>query len=181
MTNDGIYKPLSALLICMQGVFLCHFGMMLENSTAAEAPALDQPSTDIDNIHEPTNTFHSNGNVAIDNSLLQQKKVRVLIAGAGFGGLLFAVRLLQSGFLRATEILFVDAAGGFGGTWWNKYPGLACDIESYTYMPLLEETKYMPSQKYVNGPELREHANRIAGQWNLSERTLFQTVVNKLA
>ncbi|CAG7980374.1 unnamed protein product [Penicillium nalgiovense] len=175
MTNDGIYKPLSALLICMQGVFLCHFGMMLENSTAAEAPALDQPSTDIDNIHEPTNTFHSNGNVAIDNSLLQQKKVRVLIVGAGFGGLLFAVRLLQSGFLRATEILFVDAAGGFGGTWWNKYPGLACDIESYTYMPLLEETKYMPSQKYVNGPELREHANRIAGQWNLSERTLFQT------
>ncbi|OQE93050.1 hypothetical protein PENNAL_c0006G10444 [Penicillium nalgiovense] len=121
---------------------------MLENSTAAEAPALDQPSTDIDNIHEPTNTFHSNGNVAIDNSLLQQKKVRVLIVGAGFGGLLFAVRLLQSGFLRATEILFVDAAGGFGGTWWNKYPGLACDIESYTYMPLLEETKYMPSQKY---------------------------------
>ncbi|CAG8055495.1 unnamed protein product [Penicillium nalgiovense] len=176
----------------MQGVFLCHLVMMLENSTAAEAPALDQPATDIANIaktsehdlqkiqdqydvernmrlrpdgpaqyvsfsHEPTNTFHSNGNVAIDNSLLQQKKVRVLIVGAGFGG-------------------------GFGGTWWwNKYPGLACDVESYTYMPLLEETKYMPSQKYDNGPELREHANRIAGQWNLSERTLFQTVVNKLA
>jgi hypothetical protein len=155
--------------------------MMLENSTAAEAPPLDQPATNIANIaktsehdlqkiqgqydveskkrlrpegpaqyvsftDEPTNMFHSNGNVAIDNSLLQEKKVRVLIVGAGFGGLLFAVRLLQSGFLRATEILFVDAAGGFGGTWWwNKYPGLACDVESYTYMPLLEETKYMPS------------------------------------
>ncbi|KAJ5471246.1 hypothetical protein N7530_008603 [Penicillium desertorum] len=190
---------------------------MLENSTAAEAPPINQPATNIANIaktsehdlqkiqdqydverkkrlrpdgpaqyvsftDEPTNMFHSNGNVAIDNSLLQEKKARVLIVGAGFGGLLFAVRLLQSGFLRATEILFVDTAGGFGGTWWwNKYPGLACDVESYTYMPLLEETKYMPSQKYVNGPELREHANRIAGQWNLSERALFQTVVNKLA
>ncbi|KAG0160634.1 hypothetical protein PDIDSM_8164 [Penicillium digitatum] len=131
---------------------------------------------------ESTDNLHSNGNVAIDNNLLEQKKTRVLIVGAGFGGLLFAVRLLQSGFLRATEILFVDTAGGFGGTWWwNRYPGLACDVESYTYMPLLEETKYMPSQKYVTGPELREHANRIAGQWRLRDQALFQTTVNNLA
>ncbi|CAI7645809.1 unnamed protein product [Penicillium glandicola] len=141
----------------------------------------DGPTQYVGWSNESTNNLHSNGNIAIDSNLLQQKKVRVLIVGAGFGGLLFAVRLLQSGFLSATEILFVDTAGGFGGTWWwNKYPGLACDVESYTYMPLLEETHYMPSQKYVSGPELREHANRIAGQWNLSERALFQTDVNKL-
>ncbi|KAJ5519331.1 hypothetical protein N7453_001753 [Penicillium expansum] len=142
----------------------------------------DGPTQYVGLTDEPTSNLHSNGNVAMDNNLLQQKKVQVLIVGAGFGGLLFAVRLLQSGFLRATEILFVDTAGGFGGTWWwNKYPGLACDVESYTYMPLLEETNYMPSQKYVTGPELREHANRIADQWNLSERALFQTTVNSLA
>ncbi|KAJ5375657.1 hypothetical protein N7517_007663 [Penicillium concentricum] len=141
----------------------------------------DGPTQYVGLTDEPTNNLHSNGNMAIDNNL-QQNKARVVIVGAGFGGLLFAVRLLQSGFLRATEILFVDTAGGFGGTWWwNKYPGLACDIESYTYMPLLEETNYMPSQKYVTGPELREHANRIADQWNLSERALFQTKVNNLA
>lgn len=142
----------------------------------------DGPTQYVGLTDESTNNLHLNGNVAINNNLLEQRKVRVLIVGAGFGGLLFAVRLLQSGFLRATEILFVDTAGGFGGTWWwNNYPGLACDVESYTYMPLLEETKYMPSQKYVTGPELREHANRIAGQWNLSERALFQAAVNKLA
>ncbi|KAJ6150376.1 hypothetical protein N7471_001575 [Penicillium samsonianum] len=142
----------------------------------------DGPTQYVGLTDESTKSVHSNGNIAIDNNLLQQKNVRVLIIGAGFGGLLFAVRLLQSGFLRAIEILFVDTAGGFGGTWWwNKYPGLACDVEGYTYMPLLEETKYMPSQKYVTGHELREHANRIASQWNLSERALFQTVVNKLA
>ncbi|KAJ5822609.1 hypothetical protein N7447_004949 [Penicillium robsamsonii] len=141
----------------------------------------DGPTQYVGLTDEVTNNLHSNENIAIDNNLLQQNKVRMVIVGAGFGGLLFAVRLLQSGFLRATEILFVDTAGSFGGTWWwNKYPGLACDVESYTYMPLLEETNYMPSQKYVSGSELREHANRIADQWHLSERGLFQTKVNHL-
>ncbi|KXG50483.1 uncharacterized protein PGRI_069740 [Penicillium griseofulvum] len=142
----------------------------------------DGPTQYVGLSDESTNNLHLNGNITVDNNLLQQNKVRMLIVGAGFGGLLFAVRLLQSGFLRATDILFVDTAGGFGGTWWwNKYPGLACDVESYIYMPLLEETKYMPSQKYVAGPELKEHANRIACQWNLSERALFQTTVKNLA
>ncbi|KAJ5437503.1 hypothetical protein N7445_006047 [Penicillium cf. griseofulvum] len=142
----------------------------------------DGPTQYVGLTDESTNNFHLNGNITIDNNLLQQNKVRMLIVGAGFGGLLFAVRLLQSGFLRATDILFVDTAGGFGGTWWwNKYPGSSCDVESYIYMPLLEETKYMPSKKYADGPELREHANRIAGQWKLSERALFQTTVKNLA
>lgn len=110
-----------------------------------------------------------------------EQGIRMLIVGAGFGGLLFAVRLLQSGFLRATEILFVDQAGGFGGTWWwNQYPGLVCDVESYIYMPLLEETKYMPSHKYLPGPELKAHAERIANHWRLSERAVFTTKVNQL-
>lgn len=87
----------------------------------------------------------------------------MLVVGAGIDGLLFAVRLLQSGFLHTTERLFVDQAGGFGGTWWwNQHPGLVCDVESYKYMPLLEETRYMPSHKYVPGPELKEHADRIS-------------------
>ncbi|KAJ5504998.1 hypothetical protein N7463_007872 [Penicillium fimorum] len=142
----------------------------------------DGPTQYVGLTVEVTNNLHSNGNIASDNNLLQQNKAQMVIVGAGFGGLLFGVRLLQSGFLCATDILFVDTAGGFGGTWWwNKYPGLVCDVESYTYMPLLEETNYMPSQKYVTGVELREHANRIADQWHLSERGLFQIKVNHLA
>src|SRR5690242_11929494 len=103
-------------------------------------------------------------------------KHKFLILGAGYGGLLFAVRLLEAGLARSPDdILLVDAAGGFGGTWWwNRYPGLHCDIESYTYMPLLEETGYMPSSKYVTGAELLEHADRIADQWKLRDRALFR-------
>ncbi|KAK4119165.1 pyridine nucleotide-disulfide oxidoreductase-like protein [Parathielavia appendiculata] len=108
-------------------------------------------------------------------------KHKFLILGAGYGGLLFAVRLLEAGLASGSDdILLVDAAGGFGGTWWwNRYPGLHCDIESYTYMPLLEETGYMPKSKYAPGPELLEHAERIASQWKLQDRALFRANVKR--
>ncbi|KAJ7205318.1 pyridine nucleotide-disulfide oxidoreductase-like protein [Mycena rebaudengoi] len=100
---------------------------------------------------------------------------KFVILGAGYGGLLFAVRLIEAGF-KAADIRLVDDAGGFGGTWyWNRYPGLMCDIESYIYMPLLEETGYMPRFKYAYGPELREQAQRIAEKWELTDKTLFRT------
>ncbi|KAJ7256802.1 hypothetical protein B0H12DRAFT_484144 [Mycena haematopus] len=101
--------------------------------------------------------------------------IKFLVLGAGYGGLVFAVHLIKAGF-NAANIRIVDSAGGFGGTWyWNRYPGLMCDIESYIYMPLLEETGYMPRFKYAYGPELRAHANRIADKWRLTDKALFRT------
>ncbi|KAJ6445104.1 flavin-binding monooxygenase-like family protein [Purpureocillium lavendulum] len=101
--------------------------------------------------------------------------VRCLILGAGFGGLLYAVRLLEQGF-DATDVRIVDAAGGFGGTWyWNRYPGLMCDVESSIYMPLLEEMGYMPKHRFSYGPELRQHAENIAARWDLVDKVAFRT------
>ncbi|POR36276.1 Pentalenolactone D synthase [Tolypocladium paradoxum] len=101
--------------------------------------------------------------------------VRFLIVGAGYGGLLFAVRLVEAGF-KPDEIRIVDTAGGFGGTWyWNRYPGLMCDVESYMYMPLLEETGYMPKHRFSYGPEIRHHAENVASKWNLSDKAVFRT------
>ncbi|KZV93345.1 FAD/NAD(P)-binding domain-containing protein [Exidia glandulosa HHB12029] len=101
--------------------------------------------------------------------------VKFLVLGAGYGGLLFAVRLIQEG-LSASDIRIIDDGAGFGGTWyWNRYPGLMCDVESYIYMPLLEETGYVPKHKYAYGPELREHAERIAKQWDLSDKAMWRT------
>ncbi|EJD36494.1 flavin-binding monooxygenase-like family protein [Auricularia subglabra TFB-10046 SS5] len=94
-------------------------------------------------------------------------EIKFLIYGGGYGGLVFAARLIDAGF-SADNICIVDTAGGFGGTWyWNRYPGLMCDVESYIYMPLLEETGYVPKHKYSYGPELRAQANRIAAQWRI--------------
>ncbi|KAJ6624919.1 hypothetical protein B0H10DRAFT_2212336 [Mycena sp. CBHHK59/15] len=106
--------------------------------------------------------------------------VKFLVLGVGFGGLLFAVRLIQAGF-SAGDVRLVDVVGGFGRTWyWSRYPGLMCDTENCIYMPLLEETGYMPKQKYSYGPELREHANRIAKKWDLVDKALFRTEVKNL-
>ncbi|EUC48768.1 hypothetical protein COCMIDRAFT_23539 [Bipolaris oryzae ATCC 44560] len=104
----------------------------------------------------------------------------VLILGAGYGGLLFAARLIQAG-ISAENIRIVDNAGGFGGTWyWNRYPGLMCDVESYMYMPLLEETGYMPQHKYAYGPELLQYANRLASHFDLQDKALFRSRVTEM-
>ncbi|KAL4994051.1 hypothetical protein BDV10DRAFT_189387 [Aspergillus recurvatus] len=103
---------------------------------------------------------------------------RFFVLGAGYGGLQFAVRLIEDGVAKADEIRLADAAGGFGGTWyWNRFPGLHCDVESYVYLPLLEETGYIPRQKYASGQEVREHAERIAKKWHLADKTLFRADV----
>ncbi|KAK3937701.1 Pentalenolactone D synthase [Diplogelasinospora grovesii] len=110
-------------------------------------------------------------------------RYKFLVLGAGYGGLLFAVHLIEAGVASGPDdIRIVDTAGGFGGTWyWNRYPGLHCDVESYTYMPLLEETGYMPKSKYAPGHELREHADRIATKWGLHDKAVFRASVKKTA
>ncbi|GJC83285.1 FAD-binding monooxygenase ausC [Colletotrichum liriopes] len=119
--------------------------------------------------HEKLNAQPSN--------LKDGDEVKFIVLGAGYGGLLFAIRFIQAGF-RAEDIRLVDAAGGFGGTWyWNRYPGLMCDIESYTYMPLLEETGYVPKHRYSYGNELLAHANRMAETWDLTDKGVFRSQI----
>lgn len=121
-----------------------------------------------------------NEHTTVPETIDVSKPIKYLIAGGGFSGLLFAVRLLEAG-VKPEELVIVEAGGGFGGVWyWNRYPGLMCDVESYIYMPLLEETGYMPKHKYSYGPELRGHADRIADHWHLRPRTLFRQQVKKM-
>ena len=102
----------------------------------------------------------------------------VLVIGAGFCGLLTGARLRQAG---VEDLRIIEAAGDVGGTWyWNQYPGVQCDVESYIYLPLLEELGYMPTLKYAYGPEIRSHAENIAHQFRLYDGALFQTWVTNL-
>lgn len=100
------------------------------------------------------------------------------IIGAGFAGLLAAARLREAGIQR---VRLIDVAGDVGGTWyWNRYPGAQCDVESYVYLPLLDELGHIPSEKYAHRPEIFEHARRIAHKFGLYEHALFQTKVTSL-
>ncbi|GAA2700643.1 flavin-containing monooxygenase [Actinoplanes palleronii] len=105
-------------------------------------------------------------------------RVEALVIGAGFGGLLTGARLRQAG---VQSLRMLDEAGDFGGTWyWNRYPGVHCDIESTVYMPLLEEVGYVPKWRYAPGEEIRQHAVAIAKQFDLYADTMFHTRVTEL-
>jgi cation diffusion facilitator CzcD-associated flavoprotein CzcO len=102
-------------------------------------------------------------------------EVEVVVVGGGFGGLLSAARLREAGI---DDICVIEKGGDFGGTWyWNRYPGAACDVESYVYLPLLEETGYMPVEKYSRAPEILAHSRAIAEKYGLYERACLQTEV----
>ena len=104
--------------------------------------------------------------------------VDVAVIGAGFGGLLVGARLREAGFER---IRLIEKAGDVGGTWyWNRYPGAMCDVESYIYLPLLEELGYIPKHKYSFAPEILEHSRAIARHFRLYDDACFQTGVTEL-
>jgi cyclohexanone monooxygenase len=102
----------------------------------------------------------------------------VAVLGGGFAGLIAAARLKEAG---VADIRVIEMAGDFGGTWyWNRFPGVQCDVESYTYLPFLEETNYMPTERYARGPEIHEHCRRIAKHFGLYDKAIFSTIVRAL-
>lgn len=101
----------------------------------------------------------------------------VVIVGGGIAGLLVGAQLRKAGVDR---IRIIDQAGGVGGTWyWNRYPGVMCDVESYQYLPLLEELDYIPSRRYAYGEEIRLHLQAIAEHFKLIPDALFHTGVTQ--
>ncbi len=101
----------------------------------------------------------------------------ILVVGAGFAGLLLWHKLSQAGF---SDVRFCEKGGDVGGTWyWNRYPGIACDVESYSYFPLLEEMGYFPSMKFASGFEIFEYCQKLAEKFSFYEHCLFHTTVEK--
>ncbi len=104
--------------------------------------------------------------------------VEVVVIGGGFGGLLAGARLVEAG---VDDVRLVEKGGDVGGTWyWNRYPGAQCDVESYVYLPLLEELGYVPVEKYSHAPEILEHSRAIARHYGLYDRAHLQTEVTDL-
>jgi cation diffusion facilitator CzcD-associated flavoprotein CzcO len=101
----------------------------------------------------------------------------ILVVGAGFAGLLLWYKLRKAGF---GDVRFCEKGGDVGGTWyWNRYPGIACDVESYSYLPLLEEMGYIPSMKFASGFEILEYCQKMAEKFDFYDHCLFHTTVQK--
>ena len=105
-------------------------------------------------------------------------EVTVAIIGGGFGGLLAGARLREAGI---EDLRVIEKGGDFGGTWyWNRYPGAACDVESYIYLPLLEEIGYIPKKKYTDAPEILAHSRAIGEHFRLYDNACFSTEVTDM-
>ena len=99
----------------------------------------------------------------------------IIVIGGGFGGLITGARLREAGF---DKIRLIEKGGDFGGTWyWNRYPGAACDTESYIYLPLCEELNFVPKEKYTHAPEILQHSKNIGKHYDLYREACFQTEV----
>jgi cation diffusion facilitator CzcD-associated flavoprotein CzcO len=104
-----------------------------------------------------------------------RRETEVLVVGGGFAGMLTAIDLGRAGI---DDVTIVEKAGDFGGTWyWNRYPGCMCDVESYTYLPLLEETGYVPTERYASATEIFEYCQLLGRHFDLYRHALFQTEI----
>ncbi len=104
--------------------------------------------------------------------------VTVAFIGGGFAGLVTGAKLKTAGI---DDVRIIEKGGDFGGTWyWNRYPGAQCDTASFIYMPLLEETGHMPTEKYAHAPEILDHCRRIGEHFGLYENACFSTEVTGL-
>ncbi len=104
-------------------------------------------------------------------------EVEVLFIGGGFSALLTSARLRERGI---ESVRIVERGSDVGGTWyWNRYPGAACDVVSYDYLPLLDELDYVPVNHYSRGPEIFSHCQAIAHKYNLYDLAVFNTTVTE--
>ncbi|MCB1539366.1 MAG: NAD(P)/FAD-dependent oxidoreductase [Rhodoblastus sp.] len=104
--------------------------------------------------------------------------VTFAFVGGGFAGLVTCARLVEAG---VRDVRIIEKGGDFGGTWyWNRYPGAQCDTASMVYMPLLEETGHVPTEKYAHAPEILAQCRRIGEEYGLYDNALFHTEVKSL-
>ncbi len=104
--------------------------------------------------------------------------IDVAVLGGGFAGLLSAAHLKKAG---VDDVWIIELGGDFGGVWyWNRFPGIQCDNESYCYIPMLEELNFIPSKKFADGAEIYEHCQRIGKHFGLYDSAIFSTQVRDL-
>ena len=105
----------------------------------------------------------------------------VVIIGAGFSGLLCASYLTEAGFYN---IQLFEMTPSVGGVWSHggvgAYPGAACDVPAYVYLPFLDRTGFVPSRKYVSQTEIANYAETLTDHAGIREKIRFSRKVIEL-
>lgn len=93
---------------------------------------------------------------------------RVIVIGAGFGGLGAARDLLRAG---VADVTVLERAEDVGGVWRdNTYPGAACDapspIYSWSWAP------HAWSRRYATQPEILDYVREVAAREGVLDRVV---------
>jgi cation diffusion facilitator CzcD-associated flavoprotein CzcO len=102
---------------------------------------------------------------------------RVVIIGAGFGGIGTSIKLAEAG----VEHVILEKADDVGGTWLaNQYPGCRCDVPSHLY-----SFSFAPnpdwSDSYSLQPEIWRYLRKVADDYGVVDRIRFQCKVEHAA
>ena len=100
------------------------------------------------------------------NGSQQGTQTRVVVVGAGFGGIAAAIELRSHGI---TDVVILDSAPEIGGTWfYNSYPGAACDVPSHLYSFSFAQRSDW-SRLCSPQPEILEYLQGVAKEYGLDE------------
>ena len=100
--------------------------------------------------------------------------MKVVIVGAGFGGIAAAIELAQHGF---EDVTLLEAAPEIGGTWhYNTYPGAACDVPShfysYSFAQRRDWTRLCSPQ-----PEILDYIRSVAKDFDVESKVVTNAKV----
>src|SRR4051794_16651725 len=104
-------------------------------------------------------------------------EVDVAVIGAGFSGIGAAIALQRAGIDR---FVVLEEGDGVGGAWhWNRYPGIAVDIPSFSYQfSYRQRTDW--SRVYAPGKELKAYAEDLVDEFGLRGKLRLNTRVTGL-
>ena len=103
----------------------------------------------------------------------EQPTYRVIVVGAGFGGLGMAMALKRAGI---HDFLVVDKAADLGGIWRdNTYPGAACDVPSSLYSFSFQPGRW--SRRFPPQPEILAYLHALADEHGLGPHLRLRTGV----
>lgn len=103
-----------------------------------------------------------------------QEHHRIIIIGAGGGGLCMSIQLKQHGI---NDFIVLDKASGVGGTWYhNRYPGAECDVQSHLYS-FSFEPKADWSQPFAGQAEILNYLNHCADKYEIRPHLRLNTGV----
>lgn len=104
------------------------------------------------------------------------RDLRIVIVGAGPGGLCMGIKLMEAGFENFT---ILEKSSQLGGTWnHNRYPGCACDIQSHLYSYSFE-IKRDWSRPYAPQPEILEYLEGVAEKYGVAPYCRFDDAVTR--